>query len=190
MNRIPLISLLFLLIMAANVSADQVTETDKLVKSLNNHVQNNKSAVRIIANVADDGKPDDWREFENDEKRAESDSGYNLNDNFFILKTEIGTYLYALFQSPSRDWAQYVTYFFRADGSLTKMETQLRTFIGQVIAIRNRWFSTDGTQLKIEREFLDLTTEEPTETNDEFYDIKEPVYIRISQVPIYEMIRE
>ena len=178
-----------LLFITSGASADQIIEIDRLVKSLNDQVKGSDARMRIIANVADDGKPDDWREFKSDEDRSRLDNGTNLNDNFSIVQNETGTWLDTMYQSPSRDWAQYVTYYFRLDGTLAKMETELRTFFGEMIAIRNRWFAPMGSELKIEREYNDLSTGKPAEPGDDFYDIKEPVYLRLDQLPVYKMIK-
>ena len=73
-------------------------------------------------------------------------------------------------------------------GSLAKMERELRTFIGEMIAIRDSWYSKKGEELKAEIRYLDLETENPKDPDGEFYDIEEPVYLRLEQIPIYKMI--
>lgn len=67
--------------------------------------------------------------------------------------------------SPSGDWAKYVYHYFREDGSLARVESDYRTFNGDFMVVRRRYFDRDGKQIKNSVKFLDLKTREPKDAS-------------------------
>ncbi len=77
------------------------------------------------------------------------------------------------FQSPSRDWAQFATYFYRTNGTLAKVKSQLNTFYGNATAKRNYYFDSKGKVLKQDVKYFDLKTQKPVTIRErEFIDEK------------------
>ncbi len=60
--------------------------------------------------------------------------------------------------SPSGDWAQYLDYCYRADGTLAFVLAELRTFLGDVRVVDRLYYGADGRQLRKTRRIFDLKT--------------------------------
>lgn len=67
--------------------------------------------------------------------------------------------------SPSGDWVKYVYHYFREDGSLARVESDYRTFNGDFMVIRRRYFDRNGKQIKNSEKFLDLKTRKPKDAS-------------------------
>jgi len=63
--------------------------------------------------------------------------------------------------SPSGDWVKYVFSYFRADGSLAMVESDYRTFMGDFVVIRKRYFDTAGKEIHKTTKIQDLKTRKP-----------------------------
>lgn len=68
--------------------------------------------------------------------------------------------------SPSGDWVKYNFHVFRADGSLAMVESDYRTFMGDFVVIRRRYFDTAGKQLHKTSKIQDLKTRKPKKAPD------------------------
>jgi len=80
------------------------------------------------------GEKSRWREFKSEVEREEADTG-NDKAKVWAKDGAVALVSYA-FQSPSGDWAHYVSYYFREDGTLAKIHAQLNTFYGNMTVIR------------------------------------------------------
>jgi len=63
--------------------------------------------------------------------------------------------------SPSGDWVKYNYHFFRADGTLAMVESDYRTFLGDFVVTRRRYFDAAGKEIRKTSKILDLTTRKP-----------------------------
>jgi hypothetical protein len=69
--------------------------------------------------------------------------------------------------SSSGDWAHFVEYCFRADGTLAQARSTLNTFYGGVKRIRLHRFARDGRGLWTSTRVFDLRTGRPRKDKDE-----------------------
>lgn len=60
--------------------------------------------------------------------------------------------------SPSGDWAQYLSYCYRADGTLAFVLAELRSFLGDVRVVDRLYYAADGRRLRKTRRIFDLKT--------------------------------
>ena len=90
--------------------------------------------------------------------------------------------------SPSGDWAHYVTYYFRTDGSLAKIHAELNTFYGEVSIIRDRFYDPSGQLLQSTQKVLDLQTRKPKKPSGDFMDQDVNVYKKVSELPFSKML--
>ncbi len=60
--------------------------------------------------------------------------------------------------SPSGDWVKYVFSYFRANGTLAKVDIDYRTFYGDFRMVEKIYFDTSGKELSRKSEFCDLKT--------------------------------
>jgi hypothetical protein len=73
--------------------------------------------------------------------------------------------------SPSGDWVQYVYYIFNEDGSLAKVDRELRTFMNDIIVNRIHFYDKKGKLLKTIKNFRDLSTRKLIKAPKSFEDI-------------------
>jgi hypothetical protein len=146
---------------------------------------------RIFADVSSDGEnqKSQWREFESEAEREKADTGDNLNENAVVWSKDGAVVLASCtFQSPSRDWAHFVSYYFRADGTLAKVRARLNTFYGEMTVIRKRFYNPKGKLLSSSQQFLDLKTQKKKKPGAEFQDDSFPLYRTVRALPFYPML--
>lgn len=68
--------------------------------------------------------------------------------------------------SPSGDWVKYNFHVFRADGTLAMVESDYRTFMGDFVVIRKRYFDTAGKEIHKTTKIQDLKTRKPKKAPD------------------------
>lgn len=140
----------------------EVSKIDALVKSTDAIIKH-KGPELIFADVADQESSDaDWRKFASEkelEKHRESSETYSIA---YVWRSagKVAAANFTLF-SGSGDWANYVHYYYRPDGTLAKVEVDYRTFYGDLILEQNIYFAADGRQIKKTQRVLDLTTHKP-----------------------------
>jgi hypothetical protein len=173
-------------------SADGITSIESYCKNIDRYVEANPASNRIFADVSSGVKDakDNWREFKSEDERNKVDDGENLNQNASVwLKSGNVVVAYCMFQSPSRDWAHYVTFYFRADGSLSKIHSVLNTFLGNMQVIRDQYYSSPGKMLQSSVQYLDLQTQKQKKPTEDFVDETIPVYKRNKYLPFINLLK-
>lgn len=169
----------------------EIAKIEVYVNEIDVYAKRNPKAGRIFANVASgiEGEPDKWREFKTEAERYNADSGDNLNDNATVwLKSGKVVVAYCMFQSPSRDWAHYVTYYFRSDGTLAKIISRLNTFYGDISVIREKSYDVNGKLLKTSVQYLDMKTKRKKKPGSNFIDEPIPMYRRSRNLPFIHLL--
>ena len=149
----------------------EIKRIDAYCKTVDAFTKRYKNPQLIYADTSDynqNSKPK-WRKFASEkalekfrEKSETYSIAYNWRKNGKIVKSN-----FTLF-SPSGDWANYVYHNFRADGTLAKAESEMRTFNGDLIIIQNFYFNRQGKLLKRSVKYLDLHTQKPIKPTKEF----------------------
>jgi hypothetical protein len=84
-----------------------------------------------------------------------------------------------------------MTNYYRKDGTLAKTSAELRTFMGDVIRIHDRFYDEQGKLIKEQTRFLDLQTRKPKRVNkSEFMDMEAPLYANTSALPFYSLLKK
>lgn len=151
----------------------------------------NRKPPRIFADIADGNVqgPQMWREFKNEEARQKADSGNNLNQNAIVgFKNKRVLVITFTLQSPSRDWAHFITYYFREDGSLAKIDAQLNTFYGHLSVFRERFYSAQGKLLGSREKFISLSSQQETKPTGDFIDEPIPLYKNVRDLPFFKLL--
>jgi hypothetical protein len=177
---------------ASALVSNGISSIEAYCKQLDQFVKNNPDSFRIFANIGSglQGRKDIWREFKTDEERNNADNGENLNDNVRVwLKSGSIIIADCLFQSPSRDWTLYVTYYFREDGSLAKLHSVLNTFYGHISAIRDRYYSPSGNLLRSSAQYFDLGTKKRKKPGKDFQDEHIPEYLNSKNLPCSDLLK-
>ncbi len=171
--------------------ATEKTRIEAYCQGLDAYAKNNPKLGRIFADVSSDGEnqKSQWREFESEAEREKADTGDNLNENDIVWSKDGAVVLVSCtFQSPSRDWAHFVSYYFRADGTLAKVRARLNTFYGEMTVIRARFYDSKGRLLSSSQQFLDLKTQKKKKPSAEFQDDSFPLYRTVRALPFYSML--
>ncbi|HSK70726.1 MAG TPA: hypothetical protein VK892_03455, partial [Pyrinomonadaceae bacterium] len=179
---------IFLLVFSLLASSPVFAQTNKKAelkridaysKTIDAFVKKHKSPQLIFADVSDyDADKPEWRRYDSErefEKARETVESYNTA---YVWRKN-GRIVMANFtlSSPSGDWAQYVYHYFRADGSAAKVESELRTFHGNLIVVQDFYLDPKGRVLKKTLKYLDLETQKPKKpSKDDLLDNGDNLY--------------
>src|ERR1044072_7050633 len=159
--------LLVLLVLAAACAAfgqtdkaAEISTIDAYTKKGDAYIKSHKAPQLVFADTASQTSTrSKWRQFDSvnalDKFREKSET-YEIAYCWKLAGriTEVSTTLF----SGSGDWVNYVYHYFRADGSLAKVESDFRTFYGNLIVEQEMYYNTAGKQLKKATRYRDLKT--------------------------------
>jgi hypothetical protein len=173
-----------------------VSQIAAYAKTIDRMTDRRKEPDVVIADVSDyETDVPEWKNFKSTreldafrEKTETYTIAYNWKDRGHIVASAFTIF------SPSGDWAQYVNHYFRPDGSAAKVTTEMRTFNGDYIIIREKYFDSRGKVLKKTAKFLDLMTKKPKKPTEEMLDedsefYKTDFYTKLSALPFYSLIK-
>jgi hypothetical protein len=191
--------LLILPVAAQTRKNTEIKRIDAYVKTIDAFVKRNKRPHLIFADTSDyeAGSKPKWQKFASEkslEKFREQAETYTIAYNWW-QKGKIVKSNFTLF-SPSGDWAQYVYHDFRADGTLAHVESEMRTFNGDLIIIQDFYFDRRGRLLKKTIKYRDLQTQKPIKPTKEFLadygDFSDDVkyYKKTSRLPFARLLKK
>jgi hypothetical protein len=179
---------------AQGKNAAEIRRIDTLARTIDRIAKNDRKKI-IIADTADfDQKKADWKLFESEkaldafrEKTETYTVAFNWLRNGKVIASN-----FTLF-SPSGDWTKYVFHYFRPDGSLAMVKSELRTFFGEYIVREERYFDKRGRILKRSIRYLDLTTGKPKKPTKEMRDdnpslYKVDYYLNVKKLPFVALL--
>lgn len=176
-------------------SQNDVVSIETYARGLDTYIKRNARAARYFADTAaneSDNAPARWQEFRTKaalDNAWQNGKTYTSSNVWFNQTGELVVALFT-FSSPSGDWAQYMTNYYRKDGTLAKSSAELRTFMGDIIRIHNRLYDNKGKLLREQTRFLDLTTRKPKRVKkDEFMDMEVPLYASTSALPFNNLLK-
>lgn len=183
----------FLVLLSFQVPAEAQTPKAQLAE-INSHVagvkrftNRNTRDRRIFADVGPEEDEPKWREFKT---KREFDKFEGNPDESAYVWTRTGKVISAAFTftSQSGDWAHLITYYFREDGSLAKIEAQLNTFYGDVSVVRNQYFNNAGARISNSERILDLKTQKPVKKPANYFDQPVTVFKNVADLPFYKLL--
>jgi hypothetical protein len=160
-------------------------------KQIDQFIKRNPKAQRIFGNVASGRRVEAnrWCEFKSEDEREKADTGDNLNEQAYVwLKAEKVVGVNLTLQSPSGDWVHFVMYYFRGDGTLTKIQAQLNSFYGDLSVRREKFYSQSGKLLHTSTKYLDLNSQKESKPGEDFVDEPIPVYRKVRDLPFYKLL--
>jgi len=172
----------------------EIKRINSYVKTLDAFVKNKKPHM-IFADTSDyeaDSKPK-WQKFASEKAlekfRAETSETYTVAYNW-RQKGRIVKSNFTLF-SPSGDWAQYDFYYFRANGTIAKIASELRTFSGDLIVLRDFYFDGKGRLLRQTTRYRDLNTKKavPKPNDGDFQTTDVTIYKTVRRLPFAGLIK-
>lgn len=202
-NLIKNLSLLFLFLTIFSLISFAQTdeaETDKKVKpveeyadAINKFVEKEGKPHLVIADISDykESEKPLWKKFASEavfEKSRETGEVYKVA--YIWQKAGKPVAVNITYSSPSGDWAQFVVYYFRADGSIAKIDSRLNTFYGNVSALRTFLYDAKGNLLEKTSEFLDLESQKPFDPKDRnFSDREVKIYKSVKNLPFANLLK-
>jgi hypothetical protein len=173
-------------------SPASIAAIEAYVRQMDAHVRRNSRRGRLFADTSDytdQNASPRWQEFRS--KRAvERTEAYSAATVWTNAAGEAVVAQFSL-SSPSGDWAQYNTYYYRDDGTLAKLHSELRTFMGELIVIRDRFFDSNGKLLQEKTRYLDLQTRRPKKVGaGGFMDTPIEAYAKTSDLPFYSLLKK
>jgi hypothetical protein len=178
------ISLALLLGLHLTVAAQStVAEINTYATSIDRFMKVNRS--RNFGDASLEEKSN-WKLFKT--KKALDDAGEIYEKALVWTKAAKVVGVTFTLSSPSGDWAHFVTYYFRDDGSLAKIHAELNTFYGEVSIIRDQWYDSTAKQLDAKRKILDLNTRKPKKPSGDFMDQEVIVYKKVSDLPFSKLL--
>lgn len=144
----------------AGTNTAAVKEVDAYVKKVDAFVKRSKNSQLVFADTASQNSTrSKWRQFTNEkalekfrEKTETYEIAYAWKQESKIVETSTTLF------SGSGDWVNYVYHYYRPDGSLAKVESDFRSFYGDIIVEQSVYYDAKGKQLKKSVVYKDLTT--------------------------------
>ena len=146
----------------------EIKKIDAYCKLVDSFVKKHKRPQMIFADISQTEK-EKWRKFASEKvlekfrKNTETYSiAYNWQRNGKIIQSNF------TFFSESGDWAQYVDHYFRTNGTLAKVESDTRTFEGELSVLQDLYFDSKGKLLRKTVQYRELATNKPKKPSKEF----------------------
>lgn len=187
-----LFSLSAVFVSAQTAKNAEIKRIDAYVKTIDAFVGKQKPHI-IFADTSDydAGSRSKWRRFKSvktletfRQKKETYTVSYNWRRNGRLVQSN-----FTLF-SPSGDWTQYDFHYFRADGSIAKIQSELRTFYGDLIVLRDFYFDRRGKLLRKTTRYRDLNTEKPVKKpkDSDFQDSDVKIYKTVRRLPFAKLL--
>ncbi len=180
---------------AQTKTSAEVKDIDAYCKTVDSLTSKNKTAF-IFADTSDyedaNSRPK-WQKFTSEkalEKFREKTETYSIAYNWLkggkVVASNFTNF------SPSGDWTMYVFHVYRADGSLARVKSELRTFQGDYIVIKTQYFNTSGKQISKTMKYLDLTTHKPKKASSNFNSsfAEEDYFTKTSKLPFASQLKK
>jgi len=179
-------------------SSSQLTLINNYCTDLKAYAKNNLKRALFFGDVASydqnsmtlTAPPPNWKQFKSQKARDDAGNGDNLFNTANVW-TKNGNIVLANLQygSPSGDWGQFVSYCFREDGSLAKLEDTFRSFAGPISTVKEKIYDTRGTRLRSSIRCYKLGTRRREKCEGTYSNYDADVYLRVSQLPIHRAFR-
>ncbi len=181
-------------------TAERVRQTNKQIKQIEEYAKTIDKFVKkedkphlVIADISDynESQKPIWKKYNSEkafEKARETNEAYTIA--YIWKKAGKPVAVNFTYSSPSGDWAQFVLYTFRADGSIAKIDSRLNTFYGDASVLRIFYFDAKGKKLKETVKYQDLQSEKEFNPKDrEIYDQDVKIYKNVKNLPFTKLLR-
>jgi hypothetical protein len=171
-------------------ASTRIRRIDAYAKQIEAYAARRPRSKLVFADVSESERPV-WRRFASEaafEKFRETNEPYTTA----LVWRRNGQIVNANFtlSSESGDWAQYDQLYFRPDGSVAKIDSELRTFYGNLIVLRAYYFDPRGRMLRRTVRYRDLNTNKPVAKPAESYlENKTAFYKKTAALPFAKMIK-
>lgn len=190
-------------------SANQLTGVaaiEDYCKQIDAFKKNNPNRGRFFGNVSSwdqsgvrlNAPSPKWKEFKSRKARQSATTGDNLYDVADIwMKDEKVVMADLWFGSPSGDWSQFVTYYFRDDGTLAKMRSTFAGFNLHPFApeesgarlVQTRIYDANGKHLSKRLQCFELGEKgRQKKCSGDYSRYEGSLYLKVQSIPIYRLL--
>ncbi|MEQ1605350.1 MAG: hypothetical protein ABL999_10835 [Pyrinomonadaceae bacterium] len=199
MRKIAFIAAFLVLSFVGSVSAQgklspEVKKIDAYVNKIDAIRKKLKKPSLIFGDTADtESDTEKWQKFAS-EKALETFRTRNEVYSIAFNWLSGGKIVQSTFtlSSQSGDWAKYNDHYYRADGSLAMIESDYRTFLGNFMVVRRRYFDDTGKQIHMTEKYLDLRSKKPKQHSDGVMgDDRDEVdyYLTTAKLPFFKLLK-
>jgi hypothetical protein len=147
----------------------EVKKIDAYCKTVDAVRKKLKKPSLIFADTADvNTDTEKWQSFASEkalEKSRDKNEVYSIAYNWLSGGKIIASNF--TLSSPSGDWVKFNFHYFRADGgALAMLESDYRTFMGDFMVVRRRYFDASGKLIHKTTKILDLKSHKPKKAPD------------------------
>ena len=181
--------------------ATVVADIETYCKELDAFRKRHPNEARIFGDVASSNSPaPKWKEFKSRKAREAAATDDNLFDVADVWSKE-GKVVIAEFGfgSPSGDWSQSVTYYFRDDGTLAKMQSIYAGFnlnpfnnpneFGARL-VQTRIYDTNGKRLRRTLQCFELNEKgRQRRCSGDYSRYEGDAYLKVQRLPIYSLLK-
>lgn len=165
----PALALTFVVSSASLGQSAAVKTIDSYAATITALTKKRTSPKLVFADVSDVGteQPSKYQKFASEnalEKFRDKSDVYSIAYAWKKAGKVVATNF--TLSSPSGDWVKYGNHVFRADGTLAMVESDYRTFMGEFVVIRKRYFDTKGKEIHKTTKIQDLKTNKPKKALD------------------------
>jgi hypothetical protein len=96
----------------------------------------------------------------------------------------------ATFQNQFGDSTLHVAYCYRADGTLARLHSDLKSYHGGMEVVRTMSFDEAGQRRSNEMQSFDLQTGQPKKLPADFWDFPPPIFLHASDLPFAKEIQD
>ena len=131
-----------------------------------------------------------WSEFKTQKARETATTEDNLYNTANVWLRD-GSPVVSDFKygSPSGDWAQFVSYCFRTDGSLAEIDNSFRTFNGSVRVEKQIVYNANGRRLRLTTRCFDLQSGRKKLCGGNYAQYDAEVFQKVQQLPFYHLLK-
>ncbi len=200
-----MVSLPLIVLLAADPAADSVAaamteprEVDQACDSAEKYADGHESEGNIVADVSGAVLPRKgkglWKVFKSpkDLEGAGEDGAPNSQARVWFVPGGV-MFVDAFFQSDSGDWAHFVDYCYRPDGTLARTISTYNTFLSGdedgISRVRTRHYDLNGNVIDSKQKVLNLKTKKPSR-KAKFSDSREPMFFKREDLPFWELVRD
>ena len=173
--------------------AQQVAEIKAYCKKVDQFIKANPNSRRAFAsNSSGVGRVrEDWHEsgIESDNRMEEARENLNENASVWLSQGRIVGANFT-FRRESRDWIQSAMYYYREDGTLARINAQLKMFHDEMTFIREQFYDRKGVLIAGSTTTCSLKTGRAKKPDDDFVPNPLPVYETTDRLPFYQALRK
>jgi|GEM_PF-3466755 len=178
----------------------QINSASNSCKAIDESLKANKLTCLYLFEAESDGTPS-WKKFENEEDGQKFFPKGSFKSAKAYFDGPQLVYVYYELKSPTKEWVQYLRYYFRPDGSLLRTNSDFRRFGAYekekgmeqeflVKVLRDKYYSATGKNLKkSQARFFNMSTGQELR-KVVFIDGPWPLFVKTQELPFYNLIKD